>query len=435
MHRVRAENDTIYALATPRARSGVAVVRVSGPAANRVCALFGCPAPAPRKMQLRRLRDSGGGVLDEALVVLFREGESFTGEAMAELHLHGSLAVIGEVLEVLGRAAGFRPAEPGEFTRRALEAGRIGLTEVEGLGDLIEAETRAQRKQAMRLLGGTLGAEAETWRGRLVEVAALVEAALEFGEDGVEPDWAPVKDTLAAAVSWCDGLLAGAPAAERLREGFEVAIVGQPNTGKSTLMNRIVGRAVSLVTEVPGTTRDVLEARVDLDGIPVTLLDLAGIRDTGDPVERLGVARAISRAEAADLRVFLDTGAGPPEDVACRPGDIFVHGKADLLEGDASGVSGLTGEGVEELLAEISARLRPRVAAASLLARDRHVRAIDRARKALRSAAAAMEGGDDRLEFVAADIRFAVRALESLIGRVDVEDLLDDIFARFCLGK
>lgn len=430
-----AEIDTIYALATPRARSGVAIVRISGPRAPEVCALFGCPPPAPRKLHLRRLRDSEGEILDEALVVLFREGESFTGEAMAELHLHGSLAVIGEALEVLGRAPGFRPAEPGEFTRRALEAGRIGLTEVEGLADLIEAETRAQRRQAMKLLGGALGAEAETRRERLVMASALVEAALEFGEDGVEFDLAPVQQALADSVAWCDALLAGASAAERLREGFEVAIVGQPNVGKSTLMNRIVGRAVSLVTEVPGTTRDVLEARIDLDGIPVTFLDLAGIRDTGDPVESLGVARAIERAEAADLRVFLVMASTPPEEVAAQEGDILVRGKADLLEGDHRAVSGLTGAGVDDLLVEIAERLRPRVAAASLLSRERHVRAVARARSALRSAARALEGGEDRMELVAADMRSGVGALESLIGRVDVEDLLDDIFARFCLGK
>lgn len=431
----RPANDTIYALATPRGRSGVAIVRISGPGAGEVCSLFGCPAPAPRNLQLRRLRDSEGEVLDEALVVLFREGESFTGEAMAELHVHGSLAVICDVLQVLGRAAGFRPAEPGEFTRRALEVGRIGLTEVEGLADLIDAETRAQRKQAMKLLGGALGAEATSWRDRLVEVAALVEALLEFGEDGAEPDLALVQNTLAGMVDWCDGLLAGAPAAERLREGFEVAIVGQPNAGKSTLMNRIVGRAVSLVTEVPGTTRDVLEARVDLGGIPVTFLDLAGIRDTGDPVESLGVARAIERAEAADLRVFLEMESGVSEEVTRQKDDIFVRGKADLLKGKHRAVSGLTGEGVDDLLAEIAVRLGPRVAAASLLSRERHVRAIKRARSALQSAAIALECGEDRMEFVAAEVRLGVGALESLIGRVDVEDLLDDIFARFCLGK
>ncbi|PKP83658.1 MAG: tRNA uridine-5-carboxymethylaminomethyl(34) synthesis GTPase MnmE [Alphaproteobacteria bacterium HGW-Alphaproteobacteria-2] len=435
MHGSRSENDTIYALATPRARSGVAIVRISGPRAGEVGALFGFPAPVPRKLQLRRLRESQGEILDEALVVLFREGESFTGEAMAELHLHGSLAVIGGVLEVLGRAAGFRAAEPGEFTRRALELGRIGLTEVEGLADLIDAETRAQRIQAMRLLGGALGVEAEAWRSRLVEAAALIEAALEFGEDGVEPDWAPVRDALEGVVAWCDGLLKGAPAAERLRQGFEVAIVGWPNAGKSTLMNRIVGRSVSLVTEVPGTTRDVLEARLDLDGIPVTLLDLAGIRDSEDPVERLGVAQAIARAEAADLRVFLAVESGLPEDVARQEGDIVVRGKADLLEREVRAVSGLTGTGVDDLVAEIAARLRPRVAGASLLTRERHVRAVDRARSALQSAAAAMDEGESRLEFAASDMRSGVIALEGLIGRVDVEDLLDDIFSRFCLGK
>lgn len=434
MRSARGENDTIFALATPRARAGVAVVRISGPEADRISELFGFKAPAPRRMQLRRLREPGGAILDEALVVMFPQGGSFTGEPMAELHLHGSLAVIGEVLEVLDGATGFRPAEPGEFTRRALEGGRIGLTEVEGLADLIDAETRAQRSQAMRLLGGALATEAEAWWSRLIEVAALVEAAIEFGEEGVEPDLARAMAVLADAASWCDALLAGAPAAERLRDGFEVAIVGQPNVGKSTLMNRIVGRAVSLVTDVPGTTRDVLEARIDLDGIPVTLLDLAGIRDTGDRIERLGVARAVERADAADLRVFLCTGDEPPGEVTRRDGDILVRGKADLLAGDA-GVSGLTGAGVDALLSEIAARLRPRVAAASLLIRERHVRAVSEARGALQSAAIAMKRGDVGLEFAAADIRRGVRALESLIGRVDVEDLLDDIFSRFCLGK
>jgi tRNA modification GTPase len=427
--------DTIFATATARGKAGLSVIRLSGPRAWAAVEALGAAVPPGRTLALRRLVDASGEALDDALVVVFEEGASFTGERSAELHLHGSPATVAAVLRSLGGMPDLRMAEPGEFTRRALENGRLDLAQVEGLADLIEAETEAQRRQALRVLEGALGARAESWRGRLIRAAALLEATIDFADEDVPVDVRPEVFAL------IDGLLpelraeaVGAAAAERIRDGFEVAIVGAPNAGKSTLLNALAGREAAITSEVAGTTRDVIEVRMDLDGLPVTVLDTAGLRETADAVETIGVARARARAEAADLRVFLLGGEGGELGLSPRPGDIVVQGKSDLGT-DGVGVSGKTGAGLGELVRRITQELAPRAARAATATRERHRLAILKAIGAMESARLEVSRGAERAEIAAEELRTAIRALDSLVGRVDVEHLLDDIFASFCIGK
>lgn len=426
--------DTIYALATARGRSGLAVVRISGPDAFAAGLALCGSLPAARVAGLRRLT-WGGELLDEALVLSFAEGASFTGEAVVELHCHGGPAVVGAVLRALSAQPGLRLAEPGEFTRRALENGVLDLAQVEGLADLIDAETEAQRKQAVRVLSGAVGRRVEGWRRDLIRAGALLEATIDFADEDVPVDVSP--DVLVLI----DGLMAdlgreaaGVSAAERIRDGFEVAIVGAPNAGKSTLLNQLAGREAAITSEIAGTTRDVIEVRMEIAGLPVTFLDTAGLRDTEDRLERAGIERALARAEAADLRLFLADGSAlllePTGD------DLVVMGKADTISG-ASGlaVSGKTGAGVPELMARIGEILEARVGSAGALVRERHRVAVTTAIAALAESRAEVVRPDSRVELAAEHLRQAVRALDALVGRVDVDDLLGEIFASFCIGK
>jgi tRNA modification GTPase len=424
--------DTIFALASARGKAGVAVMRVSGPQAHGALARL-CAVPAARQAALRQLVWQGQ-VLDEALVLVFDEGASFTGEASVELQVHGSLGVIKALTQALA-AIGLRPAEAGEFTRRALENGRLDLAQVEGLADLIDAETEAQRRQALRVLSGAVGKRAEGWRKDLIRAGALVEATIDFADEDVPVDVTP------EVLGLIDGLLtdlrreiAGTSVAERVRDGFEVAILGAPNAGKSTLLNALAGREAAITSEIAGTTRDVIEVRMDLDGLAVTLLDTAGLRETADRVEQIGVTRALERAGAADLRVFLLDHPTEPLLMSPRAGDIVVQGKADLhLSPEA--VSGRTGQGLDKLVARISAVLVGKAASVGVMTRERHRLAMIRAVEAMESARHQVQGTDGAAELVALDLRRAARALDVLVGRVDTEDLLDEIFASFCIGK
>ena len=424
--------DTIFALASARGKAGVAVMRVSGPQAHGALARL-CAVPAARQAALRQLVWQGQ-VLDEALVLVFDEGASFTGEASVELQVHGSLGVIKALTQALA-AIGLRPAEAGEFTRRALENGRLDLAQVEGLADLIDAETESQRRQALRVLSGAVGNRAEGWRKDLIRAGALVEATIDFADEDVPVDVTP------EVLGLIDGLLtdlrreiAGTSVAERVRDGFEVAILGAPNAGKSTLLNALAGREAAITSEIAGTTRDVIEVRMDLGGLAVTLLDTAGLRETVDRVEQIGVTRALERAGAADLRVFLLD--HPTETLLMSPrvGDIVVQGKADLHPG-LDAVSGRTGQGLDQLVARISAVLVGKAASAGVMTRERHRVAMIRAVEAMESARHQVQGPGGAAELVALDLRRAARALDVLVGRVDTEDLLDEIFASFCIGK
>lgn len=425
--------DTIYALATARGRAGVAVIRISGPdALNAASALCGS-LPEPRRAALRKLRWKEE-LLDEALVLVFDVGESFTGEAVVELQLHGSPAAVSAVLRALEEQPGLRPAEAGEFTRRALENGRLDLAQVEGLADLLEAETEAQRRQAMRMFSGVAGERAESWRHSLIRAAALIEATIDFADEDVPTDVTPEVVTLIEEVAAELRDQADTRVAERIREGFEVAIVGAPNAGKSTLLNALAGREAAITSEIAGTTRDVIEVRMDLHGIPVTFLDTAGLRETQDVVESIGIERAISRANAADLRVFLTVGEDVPL-VPVQPEDLIVQGKSDLSSGSGLRISGKTGEGVPKLIDRIAAIFSDRVSSAGIFTRERHRLAILSALGAMESARDEVLNGPDRAELAAEELRTALRALDSLVGRVDVEHILGEIFSSFCIGK
>lgn len=427
--------DTIYALATARGRSGLAVVRVSGPAAVAAGSALCGTLPAARVAGLRRILWRGE-LLDEALVLTFAEGASFTGEAVVELHCHGGPAVVGAVLRALADQPGLRLAEAGEFTRRALENGVLDLAQVEGLADLIDAETEAQRKQAVRVLSGSVGRRVDGWRRDLIRAGALLEATIDFADEDVPVDVSP------EVLSLIDGLMAdlgreaaGVTAAEHIRDGFEVAIVGAPNAGKSTLLNQLAGREAAITSEIAGTTRDVIEVRMEIAGLPVTFLDTAGLRDTEDKLEQAGIDRALARAQAADLRLFLLDGSSVP---GLKPegADLVVQGKADTRSsGSGLAVSGKTGAGVPELMARIGEILGERVGSAGALVRERHRVAVTTAIRSLAESRAEVVRLDSRVELAAEHLRQAVRALDALVGRVDVDDLLGEIFASFCIGK
>lgn len=427
--------DTIYALSTAHGKAGVAVIRVSGALAPTVAERICGSVPKPRHATLRVLRDAVGDRLDEALVLYFPAKASFSGEAVLELHVHGSMAVVSAILRYLHDFNGLRSAEPGEFTRRALANGRLDLTQVEALSDLIESETEAQRQQAMRVLSGDLGRKCGDWRKDLIRAVALLEATIDFSDEDIPDTLLPEVDSLISGVmADLDRQISGRAVAERIRDGFEVAIIGAPNVGKSTLLNRLAGRDAAITSEHAGTTRDVIEVRMDLKGLPVTFLDTAGLRETLDQIETLGIARAQDRARQADLRVCLGEAEGEFEGLIAS-GDILLAPKADLSDEPENGVSGLTGQGVDRLVARIAEILSHRARGAGVAIRMRHETAMATGVAALKAARDRMVEGEYMTDLAAEDLHSAIRALDSLVGKVDIESVLDDIFASFCIGK
>jgi tRNA modification GTPase len=445
--------DTIFAPATAAGRSAIAVIRLSGPACADVCRrLTKRRPPASRRAALRRLCDPASGqAIDQGLVLWFPGPASATGEDVLELHVHGGRAVTAELLLALASLPGLRPADPGEFTRRAFLHGRMDLTAAEGLADLVAAETCAQGRQALRQLDGELGRLYERWCEELLGALARLEAEIDFAADqDVPADMVdivrPVLENVSAEMA---AHLDDARHGERLREGLTIAVVGPPNAGKSSLINRLAQRDVAIVTAEPGTTRDVLEVHLDLAGYPVTLLDTAGLREPQGGAEAEGVRRARQRAADADLRLALFDGALWPaldrETLALLDdGAMVAVNKADLgrLDGElvvagrpAQRLSCLTGEGLDRLLERLSARAIEQMAigAAPVLTRARHRAALRSALEALGRIAALPP--DPELALVAEDLRLAVRAIGRITGRVGVEDLLDRIFAEFCIGK
>lgn len=445
--------DTIFAPATAPGRAGVAVLRLSGSRSAAACAaLTGRPPPPPRRASLRDFRDPGGGdLLDRGLVLWFAAPASFTGEDVLECHVHGGRAVLTGLLGALERLPGLRPAEPGEFTRRAFANGKLDLTAAEGLLDLVDAETRAQARQALRQHGGELDRLYEGWRARLLRALALLEAEIDFAAEeevpeGLLAEVAPLAADILAAIR---AHLADDRRGERLREGLSVAVIGPPNAGKSSLVNRIARRDVAIVTATPGTTRDVLEVPLDLGGYPVTLLDTAGLREVAEEIEAEGVRRALARAAQADLKLALFDGARWPElDPATLAlvddATVVAVNKADLgrlparptvADRPALALSCATGGGLDALLAaleeEAAARFAP--TASPVLTRARHRVALRDCAEALERFAAAPP--DTELALLAEDLRLAARALGRITGRVGVEDVLDLVFAEFCIGK
>lgn len=426
--------DTIFALATAQGRAGVAVIRLSGPQAFAAAKALCQTLPEGRDPVLRTLAGVDGAVLDRALVLKFPGPGSFTGEDTVEFHLHGSIAVVAIVLRTLGLGVA-RLAEPGEFTRRALDNNKMDLAQVEGLADLIEAETEAQREQAMRGMSGDLGHHIEEWRSKLIRAAALIEATIDFADEDVPVDVSPeVLDLLVAVQTEIGIELKGFSAAERIRTGFEVAIVGPPNAGKSTLLNALARREAAITSQRAGTTRDIIEVRMDLRGVPVTLLDTAGLREGEDELEALGIEKAIARAKDADLRIFLQE-PGDVLSVVMQKGDVVLAPKADQRTDSVPAVSGITGQGVSELIDRVSQELSQRTVGAGLITHERHRIAMRQSVTNLEIAQERVGAGPDHYDIAAEEIRFAIRSLEAVVGRVDVENLLDEIFASFCLGK
>ncbi|MEP7032114.1 MAG: tRNA uridine-5-carboxymethylaminomethyl(34) synthesis GTPase MnmE [Pseudolabrys sp.] len=489
---------TIFALSSGRPPAAIAVIRISGTRAGDALKALTGKTPKPRQGTLARVRDPRTNeIIDEALILWFPAPHSETGEDTAELQLHGGRAVIAATLEALAQIEGLRPAEAGEFTRRAFENGKLDLTAVEGLADLVSAETQGQRRQAFRQMKGLLGNRAETWRARLIQALALVEARIDFSDEGDVP-----VDLVAPALAIARELESEIAAAlddggrgERLRDGLVVAIAGPPNAGKSTLLNRLARREAAIVSPYAGTTRDVIEVHLELGGWPVTLLDTAGIRDTQDPVELEGVRRARERAASADLVLWVvDAGvsgeridafattaslpagpsgsAEPPAWLVCNKIDLVqgLNGKSEsvLQSGVRSeswlrfnkplrslvkqwltqrnepksdtnerifGLSATSGDGFEPLLAQLSHFAEGFLAGAeqSVVTRQRHRHALGEVLEALRRALARDLG--TREDLLAEELRIAARALGRLTGRVDVEDILDVIFRDFCIGK
>ena len=428
-------NDTIFALATAQGRAGVAVIRISGPDAAKVASRLCGTLSEPRRAMMRSLRDAEGVLLDDALTLWFPGPASFTGEDVVEFQTHGSIAVVRAVLDALAATPDARLAEPGEFTRRALTNGRLDLSQVEGLAALIDAETEAQRVQAQRVLSGAIGERVERWRQQLVRAAALIEATIDFADEDVPVDVTPEVNSLLEDVHRdISDEIKGSYVAERIRTGFEVALVGPPNAGKSTLLNRLAGREAAITSEVAGTTRDVIEVRMDLDGLPVTILDTAGLRDSDDRIENIGISKALDRAQEADIRVFLVESG---EELPLKPQshDILLRPKVDVAGSGSPGVSGKTGQGIPELIERLKATLADKASGAGIATHERHRRAMKDASFGLEKVQTLITNGPDMYDIAADELRRAIRCLEMLVGRVDVENLLDEIFASFCLGK
>lgn len=436
--------DTIFALASGAGRAAIAVLRVSGPEAGRILAALAGGLPAPRMAALRRLRDAGGETLDRALVLWFPGPGSYTGEDSAELHLHGGRAVVAAVSGALV-SLGARPAEAGEFTRRAFLNGRLDLTEAEGIADLIAAETDAQRRQAMRQAEGGLSRLAEGWSERLVRLLAHQEAAIEFSDSDDLPTALDDRARAGAAALRAEILnhLADEGRGERLRDGLAIAIVGAPNAGKSSLLNALVGREAAIVSARAGTTRDVVEARMEFGGVPVTIADTAGLRESPDEIEAEGVRRARLRAGEADIVVAVFAADAPPDaetlGLLGAEGVVVVANKTDLAPAPREigrhgplGISAKTGDG----LGVLRAMLAERAAGLAGLGRD-SVLTRPRHRAALAEVAGWLaEAEGARLpEITAEALREALRALGRLVGRVDVEEILDVVFRDFCIGK
>ena len=492
---------TIFALSSGRGPAAIAVIRISGSRAGAALNGLGVKIPSPRQALLARVRDPRNNeIIDEALALWFPAPASETGEDVAELQLHGGRAVIAAVLDALAAIEGLKPAEAGEFTRRAFENGKLDLTAVEGLADLVDAETQGQRRQAFRQMKGLLGGRAETWRQRLIAALALVEAGIDFSDEGdvqnLESLARPALTIARELAGEIEAALSDGGRGERLRDGLVVAIAGPPNAGKSTLLNLIAKREAAIVSPYAGTTRDVIEVHLDLGGWPVTLLDTAGMRETGDPVEMEGVRRARERAAGADLVLWVVDASGP--DVPGRPAEArlgeggsdgnsqpspvtwLVHNKIDLVQGAAGrneheihsirksehkerfnkplsnmfnkglthknesisaksglefNISATSGEGFDRLLDALAKQAGDFLAGAesSLVTRARHRHALSETLAALRRALSSKVAGHE--DILAEELRIATRALGRLTGRVDVEDVLDVIFRDFCIGK
>ncbi len=451
------DRDTIFALSSARGRAGICVFRVSGPRARvAAAALTGSGVPAAREATLRRFVDARGEPIDRGLVLWFPAPNSFTGEDVAEFHTHGSPAVIAALIARLGQMNGLRPAEPGEFTRRAFHNGKFDLTEAEGLGDLIAAETEQQRRQALRQMEGALRERYERWRDGLIKTLAQLEAVIDFVDEDLPRD---LFDRVAAAASQLESEielhLSDQRRGEIVRDGFSIVIVGAPNVGKSSLLNALAARDVAIVTETAGTTRDLIEVDLDLAGYAVTLVDTAGLRETSDAIESEGIRRARARAARADMRLAVIDAASLSLDPlvanTLSVGDAVLINKIDLGVSHESEVwtmnaettlpllyiSARDGDGIDALISFLTNQVVARAGGSESapLTQLRHRNALEATRDALKRAAVNLSHDHHAIDLAAEDLRIATRELGRITGRVDVEDLLDVIFREFCIGK
>jgi tRNA modification GTPase len=446
--------ETIFALSSGRPPSAISIVRLTGPVAGTVLARLAGKMPAPRMATHVTLRDPHQQPIDEAVVLWFPAPGSVTGEDVAELHVHGGRAVLAALFAVLSGFDCVRAAEPGEFTRRAFENGKLDLTEAEGLDDLIHADTDRQRRQALRQLKGLLGDKARRWREQIIEASALIEAGLDFSDEADVPAelLAPALAKIRTLLAEIEEVVAAQARSERLREGLVVAIAGPPNVGKSTLINQLARREVAIVSPYAGTTRDIIEVQLDLDGYPVTVIDTAGIRETRDPVEQEGVRRARARAAEADLVLWMsdpqhesipEQRSAPMWRVRNKidlggqgPGAGQAKEQVDALRSDkiAFGISARRGDGIDQLIGAIVAFAQDYLGAGegALIGRERQRKLLEQVAASLRRSMASATQGE---ELAAEDLRAASYSLGRLLGRVDVDDILDVIFRQFCIGK
>jgi tRNA modification GTPase len=441
-------DQTIFALSSGRAPSAIAIVRVSGPQAGRVLSALAGKMPAPRLATRALLHGPGQWPIDDAVVLWFPNPASATGEDVAEFHIHGGRGVLAALFAALSSFEDVRAAESGEFTRRAFENGKLDLTEAEGLDDLIHADTDRQRRQALRQLKGLLGDRARDWRAQIIEASALIEAGIDFSDEGDVPAEliAPALAKIKTLLTQIEEVLAAQGQSERLREGLVVAIAGPPNVGKSTLINLLARRDVAIVSPHAGTTRDIIEVQLDLDGYPVTVIDTAGIRETDDPVEQEGVRRARARAGEADLVLWLAEADDAPIAHEGSAPVWLVRNKIDLARADvgagASGgrpmaefrISARRGLGVSELIGALVTFAQNYFGAGEggLITRERQRKLVQETADSLRRCLAVAGKGE---ELAAEELRAAAFSLGRLLGRVDVEDILDVIFRDFCVGK
>ena len=441
-------SDTIYAVSSGTGRSAVAIMRISGSQTSALLESISGSLPPPRRLTLRTLKDSSTGeLLDKAMVVWLPGPGSFSGEDCAELHLHGSPAILSAIMELLSKWPGARPAEPGEFTHRAFLNGKMDLVEIEGLADLLEARTAAQRRQAFRQMSGQASSVFESWRNQLLEIRASIEAVLDFAEEpGVAEAAAPQIDRgIRALLETINGEVRRSAGSELLRAGFRVVLAGHPNTGKSSLLNALAGREAAIVSDIPGTTRDAIEVMLDLDGIPVIVTDTAGLRSNAeDPVELEGIRRTRQHISGADLTLWVwsvDVPGSELPDCLTKP-DLIVQNKSDLanksrlLRNDQGAIltSCRTRDGLQGVLAALRNLVKNRYgdAESALFVSTRQKLTVTRSIRFLNDA---LDVGPNQLELKAENIRRATDEIARLTGKVDVEEWLGAIFSRFCIGK